>query len=355
VTGVQSFEFAPLNPKVGFQARLAVFVPDTRDDMQRVIGQAEVTIVELTANASGLQATPSAKASVASGQVADLLWNHSGTCLLGHCQTEVDESGQSYYGGSRLIFLSQGGEVKKDLTDEAGSNGTSVQAVAWHPNRDEFVLIQGFQPAAANLWVWDEASKKVSNRTCLLEKAHRNTIRFNPYGSLLMLGGFGNLAGGVDFFGRLEDEYVHVSSATANCTVTAEWAPDGRHFLTAVLAPRMRVDNGVHVWQALTGIKVAEHDFEELYDTQWRPEPVGGFRDVLPEEIAAATQADVIGAAEFASNKKSAYRPPKARGETANMVAAMMRGEVAAPDDDRRRKPRQQKARGDEEQGAEGE
>ena len=62
-------------------------------------------------------------------QIADLLWNSAGNCLLGaqwvdvigqrkakwnlspriaHCQTEVDETGQSYYGGSRLAFMRLG-------------------------------------------------------------------------------------------------------------------------------------------------------------------------------------------------------------------------------------------------------
>jgi len=30
----------------------------------------------------------------------------------------------------------------------------------------------------------------------------------------------------------------------------------GRHLLTAVLFPRMRVDNGLTLWNALTGTKV---------------------------------------------------------------------------------------------------
>jgi len=31
--------------------------------------------------------------------------------------------------------------------------------------------------------------------------------------------------------------------------VTLEWAPDGRHFLTATIAPRLRVDNGLHLYR----------------------------------------------------------------------------------------------------------
>ena len=31
--------------------------------------------------------------------------------------------------------------------------------------------------------------------------------------------------------------------------MTLEWAPDGRHFLTATIAPRLRVDNGLHLYR----------------------------------------------------------------------------------------------------------
>ena len=59
---------------------------------------------------------------------------------------------------------------------------------------------------------------------------------------------------------------VEVSSCVANCTVSAEWAPDGRHLKTAVLFPRMRVDNGFFTWRALTGHMISEQTSEELYE-----------------------------------------------------------------------------------------
>eukprot|EP00434_Breviolum_minutum_P009374 symbB.v1.2.008257.t1/scaffold517.1/size193155/4 len=349
VNNVAGFEFAPLQVKEGFHARLALFVADQRDDLQRVVGPAEVSILELTASMEGFQTNVSAKMSVPCGQVADLLWNSAATCLIAHCQTEVDETGQSYYGGSRLAFMSQAGEVRKDITDEECQGGC-VQAVSWSPTRDEFILISGFQPAKATLFSWDDRTKKLAVKKVLLDKAHRNTIRFNSFGSLVCLAGFGNLAGGVDFFGREDDDYVHVSSCTANCTVSAEWAPDGRHFLTAVLAPRMRVDNGLSVWHALSGSQVCSTPFEELFDVQWRPEPKNQHPDVTQEEISQASKEDAKNVVEAGAQKKQAYRPPKARGENTNTVAQMMRGEVAAPEDDRsRNRKTRQKAKEDDE------
>mmetsp|Transcript_42900 Transcript_42900/g.127147 ORF Transcript_42900/g.127147 Transcript_42900/m.127147 type:complete len:897 (+) Transcript_42900:144-2834(+) len=363
------FEFASRGPKGNFKARIAVFVADSRDDLQRVVGPAEVTIFELvTSGASGpLMAQERAKAPLASGQMADLMWNYSGTALLAHSQTEVDESGQSYYGGSRLVLVSNDGEFVKDLTaaeEVNGGTGGSVQAVQWSPVRNEFILIHGFQPSKADLWDYNEGTKELKVAKVLLEKAHRNTVRFNPNGNLVCLAGFGNLAGQVDFFGRTDEEkcdFVRVSSFVANCTVHSEWAPDGRHFLTSVLAPRMRVDNGFSIWNALSGSRVGGLDVEELYDTQWRPEPSGSIRfmGVSTEEVVNASLELVKrGDAAGGQPQKQAYRPPKARGEGVSTggasVAAMMRGEVAAPDaDDRRnRKPRPIRAREEEIQGS---
>ena len=68
-----------------------------------------------------------------------------------------------------------------------------------------------------------------------------NYISFNPQGRLILLAGFGNLAGKVDLFDG--------HSLTRMCTIDVpntswcEWSPDGRFLLTATLSPRLRVDN----------------------------------------------------------------------------------------------------------------
>eukprot|EP00929_Paragymnodinium_shiwhaense_P108509 TRINITY_DN74828_c0_g1_i1.p1 TRINITY_DN74828_c0_g1~~TRINITY_DN74828_c0_g1_i1.p1 ORF type:complete len:727 (+),score=153.67 TRINITY_DN74828_c0_g1_i1:98-2278(+) len=348
---VHDFAFAPLKPLE--QMRLAVFCPDTRDAMAHVTKPAEVLIHERPGPLPGAGVDGEGKTvciPVESGQLSELLWSPSGTAVLAHCMTEVDETGKSYYGGSRLMLISHDGKVQKDLTEpdcvpgHSCANGTSVQAIAWNPTCDEFVLIMGFQPAQATLWRWEEVSGSVTMVKVLLEKAHRNEIRFNPFGSLVCLAGFGNLAGQIDFFCRLEDErpwekcsYERVSSCQAACAVNSEWAPDGLHFLTAVLAPRMRVDNAVTIWNALLGKEVCSEKFEELFDAQWRPEPPGStrFQDHSQEALKKAV-ADLANkaSAESAQPKKQAYRPPGARGEAGqgNSVAAMMRGELEAPE-----------------------
>ena len=49
-----------------------------------------------------------------------------------------------------------------------------------------------------------------------------------------------------------------------------EWSPCGRFFLTAAVAPRMRVDNRITVF-TYYGEKVAQVDYAELLAARWTP------------------------------------------------------------------------------------
>ena len=50
------------------------------------------------------------------------------------------------------------------------------------------------------------------------------------------------------------------------------WSPCGRFFLTASVAPRMRVDNRITVFTYF-GEEVANLPYEELRGAQWKPQP----------------------------------------------------------------------------------
>lgn len=115
-------------------------------------------------------------------------------------------------------------------------------------------------------------------------EAPRNTISWSPHARFLALAGFGNLSGELSFWDRKTLKCLgtarrrprgrppllaaharpavvaaggrrrHVAppharhawrgQVEAHMTVAYEWSPDSRHFLTAILFPRLRVDNG---------------------------------------------------------------------------------------------------------------
>lgn len=70
----------------------------------------------------------------------------------------------------------------------------------------------------------------------------RNSIHYNPFGNILLLGGFGNLRGQVELW----DMNVHklIARMDAPDTTLLSWSPDGEHFMTATTAPRLRMCNG---------------------------------------------------------------------------------------------------------------
>lgn len=317
--GVQACRFAPCS---ALGDSLCAFTTDTRDSLQCVVKPAMAHIFKPWMERPDFKPRT---VDIEFGQEADLKWSPTGTAVLAHCQTDIDDSGQSYYGGSKLVLLSRLETYKLDLTEAKDS---VVQAVEWCPARDEFALIQGFQPAKTTLWSWDPQALKCTLTATLHDSAHRNTVRWNPFGSLVCIAGFGNLAGQMTFFGRTEKGLQKVSDCTAACSVSAEWAPDGRHFMTASLAPRMRVDNGLLVWSALSGSKVAKLELDPLYEVQWQPELRGGgrFLDIgcaEVEHVLSGTAGNFAGGA-----KKQAYRPPTGRGTANNTVAMMMKGEL---------------------------
>ncbi len=92
----------------------------------------------------------------------------------------------------------------------------------------------------------------------------------------MLIGGFGNLAGEIDFW-SLEGN-KEIGKTKAYCTVGIHWAPDAKHILSAVLHERVKVDNEIRVYNAV-GHLVCSQSFKtsELYEAHWQPYPKGIF------------------------------------------------------------------------------
>jgi translation initiation factor 2A len=181
-------------------------------------------------------------------------WSPRANACLLSLQTAVDSSGQSYYGNS-LLFLWNGSvaaaENKGEVIAVPLPQEGPVQAVAWTIKSPvSFLAIAGRMPAMASL------HHGITGAVTFLfgNNVHRNTIAMSPHGRFVCLAGFGNLAGGMGFWDVHKKKLLphHPDNAAgtlrAESTVTSHgWAPDSRHFLVASTAPRMNVDNGVHL------------------------------------------------------------------------------------------------------------
>ncbi len=132
----------------------------------------------------------------------------------------------------------------------------------------------------------------------------RNTVYYNPQGTVLCLAGFGNLRGKMEFWGRSSLKLV--SKVQADDSTQFEWSPDGEHFLSATCSPRLRVGNGYKMWH-YSGKLLSEYFVpreKELWEVLWKPFPVGTF----PSKPVIAPQPS----AKQVDMKPAAYRPPNA-------------------------------------------
>jgi translation initiation factor 2A len=76
----------------------------------------------------------------------------------------------------------------------------------------------------------------------------------------------------MDFWDLSSDNIVKISSTNAFSASFHEWCPDSYHFLTGVVAPRMRQDNGIKIFN-YHGELIYKEDIPELFTVHWRPQP----------------------------------------------------------------------------------
>ncbi|KAJ2539590.1 hypothetical protein GGF49_005108 [Coemansia sp. RSA 1853] len=283
VDGVSSFSVSP-----GRSPSVAVFVPERGSKPALVRMYTVGSFTRPTANKTFFKA-----------ENVEFYWHRLGTNLLVLTQTDVDNSGRSYYGESSLYFMAAAGNFDcRVVLDREGP----IHDVAWNPDEKEFAVVYGYMPAKAALF--NHRAEPVLD----LGTAPRNLVRFNPHGRVLALAGLGNLAGAIDLWDR--------KSKSKICTIDAHgaslcaWGPDGRYLMAATLSPRLRVDNGIRIWH-YTGAMVLRQPIDELFHVEWRPAPAAQFPQraslsPVPQGIAVSSPA-------VSAKPAGAYRPPHAR------------------------------------------
>ena len=229
-------------------------------------------------------------------------WSPRADSALVQTQTDVDATGGSYYGSSHLFLLLEndskrpgyGMATSVSLPNEATKsvNGSiPILCANWVPNPTisgpvPFGVISGSMPPLASLH-----HGITSEPTFLFGRAHRNTMDISPHGRFIVCGGYGNMAGGMDFWDRnkgkriprrvvllppttttattttsasssstlseatMMTRYVTIkepcelSITSQNPAVGHQWSPDSRTYLVSTTSPRMNVDNGVHIYR----------------------------------------------------------------------------------------------------------
>jgi translation initiation factor 2A len=237
---------------------LTTFVPETKGKPAKL---ALLRYPDALGTASNSK-IPVASKSFYQAEECKAMWSPKGDAALLLTSTTVDSSGDSYYGSSNLYLITAAGDAEPVPLPGNNNNGP-VHDVAWMPDGNKpssFAMISGRMPALGSLHHGGTAQPLF-----LFGNAHRNTIVWSPHGRFVTLAGFGNLAGGMDFWDRNKckkmPQYINATDKptfgnTANCAVGYGWAPNSRYFMVSTTSPRMNVDNGVKVFK-YNGLQLA--------------------------------------------------------------------------------------------------
>lgn len=144
-----------------------------------------------------------------------------------------------------------------------------IHDVAWIPGSQDqqYCVIYGFIPPIVS--IFDTKGNIIFDFNGRDMKV--NQICPNPWGTVVVLAGFGNLRGGVFVWDMKTKKQV--AEFTCPETTDISWNPDGLSLLTATTAPRLRVGNGFKVWK-YNGTPIYEEPFKagiELYKICWQP------------------------------------------------------------------------------------
>jgi translation initiation factor 2A len=275
---------------------IAAYVPGSK-------GQPSFVRIYRYPNFAGPESTLANKSFFKADRV-NFYWNQTGSSLLLLTSTESSES--SYYGDQGLHFLSTTGDSCLVPLQKQGP----VYHVQWAPNTTEFVVIYGYMPAKTTIFslkcepVFDFGT------------GPRNICAYNPQGSILCIGGFGNLPGNLEFWDMKQKKQI--SKTQSSDTTYFEWCPDGQHLLTATTAPRLRVGNGFRIWH-YSGTLMLQNftkDHAELWQATWQPVPED---QILPFNITTKPVASTV--QEQPKAQGAAYRPPQLRDAGAKPAA----------------------------------
>ncbi|KAJ8445238.1 hypothetical protein Cgig2_024444 [Carnegiea gigantea] len=376
-------------------SHVAAFVPESKGV------PASVQIFACGGDGSG---QPLARRSFFRCSTVQFHWNYGSTGLLAVAQSDVDKTNQSYYGESKLNYLTTDGAHEGLVPLRITSTGKEgpIHDVQWSYSGSEFAVVYGFMPAKATVF------DKKCNPVLDLGSGPYNTVRWNPKGRFLCLAGFGNLPGDMAFWDCAEKQQL--GTTKAEWSVTSEWSPNGCYFMTATTAPRRQVDNGYPTFcfvfsydnasskkfpnnladktldLFLTGrnigtepvlgvrIKIFYHNgslyykkmFDKLFQADWKPESTERFGDIAElvksvgslriEETKPGGQGSKPSSNAAKVNpanplqKAAAYRPPHAKQAAsvqAELFGGMAKQEIsknALKNKKKREKQREKKA-----------
>jgi translation initiation factor 2A len=335
IEGQEKFHIAVFNPEAGGKpSRVSVYLMSYSYENSGA-GAKEGKEASLSSSfvpTITIESTPFVTRTIFGASEAYLSWNKSGMSLLIHSSSDVDNSNASYYGamGLYLIHTKKVGATHEPLAIKVEQTKEGpVHAAMWSPSEsDKFILCAGNMPCQSTMC--NERGEPIFQ----FGSAHRNTICWSLHGRFVALGGFGNLAGEIDFYDLVR--LKKLGSNTSHCATTFQWSPDSRSFMTATLAPRMNVDNGFKIFKYNGVGPIYEYQVSsnetttnnKAFDCFWKPVPIDTYPNRGPSPLRrGATDGDsekatasAVVPQKAAAPVVSAYRPPGSTGSLSDFM-----------------------------------
>lgn len=280
---ISSFTFSPSNPPI-----ISVFSPEHKGL------PASIRLYRL----DNLQVPISMKTFFKAQRVR-LYWNIIGNCAVVLTSVDHDKSNKSYYGESKIYFMSSIADWCGNVRlDKEGP----IHDVCWSPTSREFAVCYGFMPAKSALF----STRAI--QTFDFGTLSRNTLSFSPTGRFLIIAGFGNLSGDLDIWDMAT--YKKLKTISVPNVTRVDWSPDGRYVVASTLSPRMRVDNGYKIIH-YRGVCVEEKKIDNLYQVFWVPklQPDNFYSSAFKRELSPPPRA-VVSTEKVVTGQ---YIPPSAR------------------------------------------
>ncbi|EDR22045.1 eukaryotic translation initiation factor 2A, putative [Entamoeba dispar SAW760] len=227
---------------------------------------------------------------------SELIWSPRANIVLCKAQTNIDSTGQSYYGESFLHIVNVTDSSKNmSLPQPDGP----VYDVSFNNDGSLLASVAGYMPATVEIFRVTRLGKLESIKK--FPKQSRNEVKFSPNNQFLAVAGFGNCPGEVDVYETTK--WNLVAEFSAHCTTEWYWTYDSKALVFCGCFPRRHFDNFIKVCP-INAQESPSIDFgDRLYHLNLKPqEPI---KDEVHFTIIQKKKEE----------ETAAYVPPSLRGK----------------------------------------
>eukprot|EP01104_Vermistella_antarctica_P020727 TRINITY_DN8995_c0_g1_i1.p1 TRINITY_DN8995_c0_g1~~TRINITY_DN8995_c0_g1_i1.p1 ORF type:complete len:736 (+),score=233.59 TRINITY_DN8995_c0_g1_i1:187-2394(+) len=174
----------------------------------------------------------------------------------------------------------------KEIPVESFEMKDQINAFAWEPNGSRFAIIHSDGGPRPHVTIWDLTREKLE-KLVTLEKRPASHLFWSPIGTTLVVAGFKNLNGALEFYNV--DTQTTMSNQEHCLATELHWEPSGRSCATVASAwVHPQLENGYNIW-TYTGKLQHKHISNSFYQLLWRPRP----KSLLTEEQKADIKKNV--------------------------------------------------------------